>query len=349
MKPILSFLIILFILTLLLSIMWIFNLLDYQSPQTHLIYFDRGTSLRQMSQELEKQEVIPNALFFELFTRLQKKGKLLKAGEYEFAEGIKTAAVLKMMVEGKNKLYPLTIPEGFNLGQIGKAVISRGIATTDEWDKLVREKTLIESLDIESETLEGYLFPDTYLTEKRTTGEQLITNMLQLFKKKITEDQIKKADEAELSLHKWVTLASIIEKETGVAKERPLIAAVFSNRLNKNMPLQSDPTVIYGIKDFDGNLTRKHLETDTPYNTYTRPGLPPGPICSPGLESLMAVLNPENSDYLYFVGKGDGSHHFSKTLEEHNQAVAHYQLKRGNPPPPQEIAKPEETQNKEQP
>lgn len=198
-------------------------------------------------------------------------------------------------------------------------------------------------------SLEGYLFPATYSYSSyaqaaggRSLAVSLLINMREKFEL-VVRDQLEVSDseivinvvrdnlEREAhsqgwTTHQWVTLASIIEKETGKAHERPLIASVFLNRLKANMPLQTDPTVIYGIPNFNGNLTRKDLQTDHPYNTYTRMGLPPGPICSPGKDSLIAVLRPAKTDYYYFVGKGDGSHYFSRTLDEHNQAVRKYQL-----------------------
>lgn len=332
MQRIIAIFIALFIVALGAGVVLFVHFSRYESPKDVTIYFAKGSSLRHISKRLEKNHVIPNHLFFELLARVQSKTKNLKAGEYEFEKGLKPSAVLTMLVEGKVKLYSITIPEGFNLKGIGKRLEEKGLTQPEEWEQIIKDPKLIESLGIETVSLEGYLFPDTYLYEKRSTTRDLVEQMISLFKKQITPEMIDKAKERGLSFHQWVTLASIVEKETGVPDERPLIAAVFLNRIQKGMLLQTDPTVIYGIKNFDGNLTRRHLERDTPYNTYTRPGLPPGPIASPGLDSLKAVLNPANSEFLYFVSKGNGSHHFSKTLAEHNEAVSYYQLKRGNPP-----------------
>jgi UPF0755 protein len=328
MKRFISLLIVIFIALFLLGILWLFQELDYTSPIKKIIYFKQGTSLRQMAARLEKEKVIPHARFLEIVARLQKKDKLIKAGEYEFQKGLKPLEVLDILVQGKVKQYSLTIPEGFNLEQIGREMIKLKITNPSEWDALIHSPELISLSGIKTTSLEGYLFPDTYLTEKQTTAIHLVKQMIELFKKKISSLNLDSMKPKTLPLHQIVTLASIVEKETGMASERKLIASVFINRLAKNMLLQSDPTVIYGLNNFDGNLTKKHLETDTPYNTYTRAGLPPGPICSPGLESLRAVIKPARTRFLYFVAKGDGSHHFSETLEEHNEAVRRYQLKR---------------------
>ncbi|MBI2340418.1 MAG: endolytic transglycosylase MltG [Deltaproteobacteria bacterium] len=305
---------------------------SYRSPGAATIYFEKGSSLRKISLTLEENKMVPSAVGFELMARLKGKGGKLKAGEYEFPAGSRPGDILRTMVEGKVKLYSVTIPEGFSLREIGAVLHRNGLTTVSEWEQLVRDPRLIAETGTNSATLEGYLFPDTYLYEKRATAKDLIRQMTDLFKKKAMPDLIAEAKQKGMTLNQWVTLASIVEKETGVPSERPLIASVFQNRLQKGMLLQSDPTVIYGIPNFNGNLTRADLERDSPYNTYMRPGLPPGPICSPGLDSLMAALRPAQTGYLYFVAKGDGSHYFSTNLEEHNRAVTYYQLKRGTRP-----------------
>lgn len=324
----------LFIIVIVIVVALTTHFLTFRSKVSTVIDFEEGTSLRRISQKLAQEKVIASPFLFEFFTRFKGKEKHLRAGEYEFQKGNRAIEILNKMMLGEVKLHPITIPEGFSLKDIGKLVVSKRLSTDKEWDEIIKDNKLVESIGIQAKTIEGYLFPDTYFLQKKTTANDLVSTMLTLFKKKVTPEMIRAADEKGLTLHQWVTLASLIEKETGVSKERPLIAGVFLNRLEKNMALQSDPSVIYGIKDFNGNLTRRDLERNDPYNTYTRPGLPPGPICSPGMESLTAVLNPATTDFFYFVSKGDGSHHFSKTLEEHNRAVSHYQLHRGPPPSP---------------
>jgi UPF0755 protein len=184
-------------------------------------------------------------------------------------------------------------------------------------------------LNITSDSLEGYLFPETYHFSKHTSEQKIVQAMLNTFKQRITNgdilDQIQKSD---MSLHEVITLASLIEKETGMNDERKHISSVFHNRLRRNMRLQTDPTVIYAIEEFDGNIRKKDLNIDSPYNTYRYKGLPPGPIANPGIKSIVAALNPIRSNHLYFVSRKDGSHHFSSNLREHNRAVQKYQLKK---------------------
>lgn len=323
---------IIFAVVAILAVAWILSFTNYTCPATVTLELADGSSLRRISRALEKEKVIGNAFLFEWLARYQGAEKSLKSGEYEFSAGLKPKAVLSKLVSGLVKYYPITIPEGQNLKEIGKLLAARGLTTQDHWLTVTADPHWRGLAKTPGKNLEGYLFPDTYLIEKRTKVSDLLATMIGLLRKKVAEDKIKEAESKGLNLHSWLTLASLVEKETGIASERPLIAAVFLNRLKKNMLLQTDPSVIYGIENFNGNLTRADLERDTPYNTYTRGGLPPGPICSPGLDSMMAVLNPAETSYLYFVSKGDGSHHFSKTLEEHNHAVNYYQLHQGGPP-----------------
>lgn len=304
----------------------------YQSPLPVTLEIKKGASLRAISTQLAKENIIPNAMTFEFLARLLGKQNEIKSGEYEFSKGLSPLDILNLMARGEIKLHPLTIPEGYNLQDIGKLLMAKKITTAEEWTGLTLDKDLLKQIQPKPPTLEGYLFPETYHIPRETAAKEIIGNMLAEFNRKISADKILQAQKMGLTLNQWVTLASIVEKETGVPAERPLIAALFLNRLKKGMPLQSDPTVIYGIQNFNGNLTRTDLATDTPYNTYTRPGLPPGPIASPGLDSLLAILNPAPTEFLYFVAKGNGTHYFSKTLAEHNRAVQYYQLGNGIPP-----------------
>ncbi len=299
---------------------------EYQNPQAVTIRISKGASVKTIAAQLAEQKVVKNKTFFEFFVRLARKGKTLRAGEYDIAANTTLTGLVDQMIAGKVKLYKLTIPEGFNLQNICALFVKQNISTLDACLEQTRRTALLHE-QTNAQTLEGYVFPDTYLYEYDVGPAALIDQAVTLFYKKLGDERVQKAKELDLSLQDLVTFASVIEKETGQEAERPIIAGVFWNRINAGMPLQSDPTVIYGTPNFDGNLTRAHLETDTPYNTYTRGGLPAGPICSPGLASIDAVLNPTQTDYLYFVAKGDGSHYFSETLEEHNRAVTEYQLK----------------------
>ncbi|MDH4101573.1 MAG: endolytic transglycosylase MltG, partial [Nitrospirota bacterium] len=191
-----------------------------------------------------------------------------------------------------------------------------------------KDRNFAKTFGIEGATFEGYLYPDTYNFEKGVTPDEIITKMTQKFLSVYNAEIAPTAKTRKISMTGLVTLASIVEKETGAGAERDMVASVYRNRLKRRMRLQSDPTVIYGIEKFNGNLTRKDLATKTPYNTYTNYGLPPGPIANPGRASLLAALNPADTDYLYFVSMNNGTHRFSKTLKEHNAAVDEFQRSR---------------------
>lgn len=313
---------------------WISLNLRYAVPQDTVLFVPPGATTRQIAAALENVGVVKNRYFFEAYARLSKQAGTLKVGEYEFHKGNRPERVLEKLVKGKTKKHKFTLPEGYNVRELCRAMVSRQMIDIVTCLDLVSDTTLIKEHAPAAKTLEGYLFPDTYTYDALTTQADFIDSMVRLFFKKLGQKRRDKIKEQGKTLHDTVTLASIVEKETGLAAERAQIAAVFLNRLKLGMPLQSDPTVIYRLDPFDGNLTKKDLRRDTPYNTYTRPGLPAGPICNPGLAAIDAVLEPANTEALYFVAKGDGSHYFSKTLEEHNRAVQYYQLKRGEPPSP---------------
>jgi UPF0755 protein len=236
--------------------------------------------------------------------------------------------VLSKLVRGEVLLHQLTLPEGVTRQDIAALLAAQALAGADQVLAMTADADLAKELGIPAPTLEGYLFPDTYRFARHLPVATILRAMVDRFHQYFGAAQEDQARKLRLTPHEVVILASVVEKETGSASERPLIAGVFLNRLRRGIPLQSDPTVIYGLPQFDGNLTRAHLVTDTPYNTYTRRGLPAGPICNPGAAALDAVLSPAATPYLYFVGKGDGTHHFSATLVEHNAAVARYQLHR---------------------
>jgi UPF0755 protein len=238
--------------------------------------------------------------------------------------------LLEILKEGRVILHEIRIPEGYNARQVGRLLEEKGLLTQETFTPLIHDPDFIRRLGIDATSLEGYLFPETYYFSKHVQGEEVIETMVSRFKRAIPLEWSQRARELRLTEHQMVTLASIIEKETGVDDERPLISAVFHNRLKRHIPLQSDPTVIYALPDFTGNLTRKHLSRASPYNTYRVKGLPPGPIANPGAKSLEAALYPADVNYLYFVSKNDGSHYFSMTLVEHNRAVQYYQPRRSS-------------------
>jgi UPF0755 protein len=250
------------------------------------------------------------------------------AGEYQLSSAMTPGLILEMLSTGKVYLHRVTIPEGFTLQQIASLVDGMGLVAENRFCQAARDPDLIHRLGIGGSSLEGYLFPDTYLFPKGIAVEKMIRVMVDRFHR-LAEPLLEQGLPGRgLSLHEIVTLASIIEKETGKEEERSLIASVFTNRLRRNMRLESDPTVIYGVEGFDGNITRKHLRTPTPYNTYVITGLPPGPIANPGLPSIQAALHPAESDYLFFVARKDKTHVFSRTWEEHEKAVRLHQMVR---------------------
>ena len=234
--------------------------------------------------------------------------------------------MLDRLVAGDVVKIRITIPEGFTLREIASRVAANGVGTAGQFLQAANAPERLKKLGIPGESLEGYLFPETYTVTGTTSVDEVVRAMVLQFERQLTAELLLAARQRGLDRHALVTLASIVQKEAGNVAEMPLIAAVFHNRLRKGMRLQADPTVIYGIAGFDGNLTRRHLETPTPYNTYTQSGLPPGPIASPGLAALRAAAMPASSNALYFVARGDGRHEFSSTLEAHSRAVRRYQL-----------------------
>jgi UPF0755 protein len=287
-----------------------------------------GQSLRGIAKGLEENAIISNQLYFILFTKLKKADKKLQAGEYHLSGASSPEQILEILTSGRVKLYRITIPEGLNINEIADLTKTMAFCSQTTFSDLCHDRSFVRSLGIKSTTLEGYLFPDTYFFPKHTSCEDIIRTMVGHFNHIFTSKWQARAKTLGFSVDEIVTLASIIEKETGDASERPLIASVFHNRLKKNMRLESDPTVIYGITDFDGNIKRKHLKMVTPYNTYQIKGLPRGPIANPGALSIKAALYPAETEYLFFVSKKDTTHQFSKTLQAHNQAVKRYQLRK---------------------
>ncbi|NIQ38173.1 MAG: endolytic transglycosylase MltG [Proteobacteria bacterium] len=296
------------------------------------ISLERGLTFRQITQTLEKEGIIHGVRRFIWLGRVVNAEPKIKAGEYHFELPMSHWSVLRKISEGRVKTYRITIPEGSTVSQIADILEKHGIVSKEA---LLREASLPEILSqyqMEGPTLEGYLFPDTYTWSKNMDSTAVIRFFLERFRQVYTQKMAEKAEEIGLSEREVITIASIVEKETSDPRERPLVSAVIHNRLKEGIPLQSDPTVIYGIPDFNGNLTRADLRRYTAYNTYVIRGLPPGPISNPGISSIVAALSPAAVDYLYFVSKNDGTHHFSSSLEEHNRAVDRYQRHRRRGP-----------------
>jgi UPF0755 protein len=296
-----------------------------------------GDTLSAVAQRLQDEDLLPDRPLFGprvlvAFARLVGFEREIKSGEYDVDPGTPPIRILEQLVSGSIKTHAVTLPEGLRLDEIAPRLEAAGIIEAERFLERARDPGFARSLEVEAPTLEGYLYPETYRFRKNASAEEVLRRMVEELRARWTEADEERFREAEMTLHEVLTLASIVEKESAVAAERRLIAAVFVNRLQRRMRLQSDPTVIYGILqvrgEFDGNIRHRDLRTDTPYNTYTRGGLPPGPIASTTIESIRAVLEPERVPYLYFVSRNDGTHVFSKTLRQHNEAVYRYQ-KRG--------------------
>jgi UPF0755 protein len=295
------------------------------NPSAAEIRVEQGDSLAVVVRKLRSQKLIANERLFLLWARLRGVETKIHPGLYRFATPVPAREILERLVTGKGMFHKVTIPEGLTVKEIAALLGKMQIIDDEKFLTEASAPELLATLGVPNEGIEGYLFPSTYYFMPSTSERNIILAMADQFRK-ISWPVLERSNRARgLTPHQLITLASIIEKESGVEAERPLISAVFHNRLKFSMPLQSDPTVIYGLKDFQGNLTRKNLQDPSPYNTYRVSGLPPGPICNPGLSSIKAALEPAEVPYLYFVSKNDGSHHFSESLEAHNQAVRTFQ------------------------
>ncbi len=299
-----------------------------QRAEEKIVLIKRGTSLRGIAETLKHEGVVTDKNLFMILARYYREGKSIKAGEYRFTTSMLPIDVLEMLQDGRIFFRAATIPEGYTSFQIAELLDQLGYAPKDEFLKLAFNKELAAELNIDADNLEGYLFPNTYYIDGGMSTEDIIRTMVQQFWQVMTPDVQQEVARSGFTIHEIVTLASIVEKEARVGEERELISAVYNNRLRIKMKLDSDPTVIYGIKNFDGNLTKADLQTDTPYNTYKRRGLPPGPIANPGEASILAALNPADVKYLYFVARNDGTHEFSTNYNDHLRAVRKYQRNR---------------------
>jgi UPF0755 protein len=297
----------------------------------HYLTVPPGQSLAATAAALQQLRLVRSAFKFRVLARLEGYDRRLKAGEYSLRPSMSPRDILAIMEKGAVHLHRLTIPEGLTLRQIAEQIEKTGLASAADLLLRARDPAYARAQGIPAPSLEGYLFPETYFFPRTITAEGIIAAMLQAFRAAFPPEWERRAAEIGFSVHEAVTLASIIEKETGDPSERPLISSVFHNRLKRGMRLETDPTVIYGLTDFDGNLTRRHLETPTPFNTYIIRGLPPGPIANPGKEALMAALYPASTEYVFFVSKNNGTHQFSTNLADHNRAVLHYQTGAGRP------------------
>lgn len=300
----------------------------YSGPDT-VFEVKAGEAFSSINYRLKKEDLISSSKLFYRYAKINDMVTKFKAGRFVIKNNSNMLDVFETLINGKAIATQITIPEGKNLFEIAKILEEKNvIESASEFVKLAKSEELAKALGIKGQRVEGYLYPETYHFNEKMPAKQVIQAMVSEFNKKISDIDFSKSS---LSKHEVITLASLVEKETGAAFERPVIAGVFLNRLQKRMRLQSDPTTIYGIyENFNGNLRKKDLLELTPYNTYKIPALPAGPIANPGVESINAVLNPQKHSYLYFVSKNDGTHIFSKTYKDHAKAVNTWQKVREN-------------------
>ena len=296
-----------------------------EHPPSKVVVIPDGSTFQYVASLLEHERLIKSRNAFVLLGKFQSADRKVHAGEYELNPGLTPAEILSKLLNGQVLLHPLTIPEGLTITQIADLVSQQGLTDRAEFLRFTKDREFIVSLGIKAETLEGYLYPDTYKFPRGVKAREVLVAMVEQLKQVLGPDLLARMQELKMTMHEVLTLASVIEKETGSGGERPEISAVFHNRLKKHIPLQSDPTVIYGLPAFDGNLHKKDLSSPSPYNTYRVQGLPPGPIANPGIQAIRATLYPSDSRSLYFVSRNDGTHQFSATLIEHNKAVEKYQ------------------------
>jgi UPF0755 protein len=289
-----------------------------------------GASSFSIGERLVSGGVVRDIQTYRLTLWLSGQGRRLKAGEYRFDHAMTPLEVIDKIARGDAFVVTLTFPEGLTIAEMSKIFESHGLGPAAAFVESAQDGSLIQNLDPSARNLEGYLFPETYAVPRKTDAPKLVRLMVGRFEHVFTQELRDAAAARQLSVRNAVALASIVEKETAKPEERPLVAAVYLNRLRLRMPLQADPTVIYAIQQtgtYTGNLRHADLTIDSPYNTYRYPGLPPGPIASPGRASLDAAVHPADSDALYFVSRNDGSHVFAKTLDEHSRNVQQYQVK----------------------
>jgi UPF0755 protein len=299
----------------------------YAEPE-RFVEIPNGVGSRAIGQRLVAAGVIRDELTYRIALWQSGAARRLKAGEYRFDHALTPLEVIDKIARGDVVLLSLTFREGLTIQEMSRIFETSGVGPPSAFVEAARDVSLIADVDPAARDLEGYLFPDTYSFPRKTDAARIVRVMVDRFRHVLTADVKAAAEGRGLTVRQLVTLASIVEKETGRAEERPLVAAVYANRLKIGMALQCDPTIIYALQragQYNGNLRREDLALDSPYNTYRYPGLPPGPIAAPGKGSLEAAAKPAEAEYLYFVSRNDGSHEFARTLDEHNRNVEKYQ------------------------
>jgi len=288
-----------------------------------------GSSASAIRRRLVDEGVVSDEFAFRAAVVWAGRSRRLQAGEYRFTRPMSAVEVVEAIARGAVYAHPVTFPEGLTIREMGAIYQARGFGKANEFVAAAQQVSLIADLDAEADDLEGYLFPETYALSRGTAASTLITMMVDRFRSTYAELLSGAEGSSALTVRQVVTLASLVEKETAKAAERTIVAAVYQNRLRRKMALQADPTVVYALVKagtYDGNIRRRDLAFDSPYNTYKYPGLPPGPIASPGRASLTAALAPADVSYLYFVSRNDGSHVFADTLRQHNANVYEHQV-----------------------
>ncbi len=300
---------------------------EISAPQPVLVEIKKGDSLNRISNRLKRADVIGSKLVFKWSSIISGNSKRYKTGRYRIDRNKSVVDLIRLLKKGNPIMLSVTIPEGLTMTEIFDLLSRTGYQNNSQYNQIIQDQAYVRSLELPHGItyLEGFLYPDTYKFSNDATEASIIKIMVNTFFKRLPKDYESQAQKLGLSFYEAIVLASIIEKETGISSERRIISSVLHNRLKKKMRLQADPTVIYGIKGFNGNLTRKQLRTPSPYNTYLNKGLPPTPIANPGRESLMAAVNPANTKLLYFVAMGNGKHKFSASYRSHVNAVRRFQ------------------------
>ena len=301
----------------------------YDQPEV-FVDIPSGSGPARIGEQLAQAGVVRDPTIFRAALLISGRARALKAGEYRFTQPMHALDVIDKIARGDVYKRLLTFREGLTIDEMAQVFEEKGFGKADDFRKAAMNPQLIADLDPSAPDLEGYLFPETYSLPRNTPASAIVEQMVAGFKNAFTPEMRSAVAAGGLSVRQLVTLASLVEQETGAGDERPLVAAVYRNRLRIGMPMQADPTVIFALQKagkYNGNLTREHLrELDSPYNTYRYAGLPPGPIAAPGKASLQAAVKPADADYLYFVSKNDGTHVFASTLDEHNRNVFTWQV-----------------------
>lgn len=309
------------ILIVLITHAYIFIITPSVPPRPLMIEIKPGTSALAISRTLEDQKIITSATMFMATAVITGKVTRLQAGTYVFEGKHYPLDIILILFKGRTLRYRITIPEGSTVYDVGAIVAETGLLSKQDFIESAQNPEITEFFGIDSPSMEGFLYPDTYYLAPHMTSLEIMAKMVNRFHELCPQDFEERATEMGMSLPEVITLASIIQKEAVSPKEKPVISSVFHNRLKYHMPLQSDPTAVYGIDGFRRKILPEDIRKSTPYNTYKYPGLPPGPICNPDINSIRAALWPARTNYMFFVSKGNGYHHFSRTYEEHSKAI----------------------------